>query len=642
MVGLIEVMVLVLLLATVGGRLLGVRLPLRHALLTGLPGLAAGILFAYLAYRRHPGHITPQVVGSGVVAAVVTTMLGMVLVQLLARPARPDLGPGGLPHPLRALRRMAQSTRRYGQLTAIGARYGLPGLASSGRADPARLGRRLRLALEEAGPIFVKLGQVLSTRTDLLPVPVTTELARLQDRVPAAPWPQVQALLAGELALDPAEVFKSIDPEPLASASLAQAHAAWRTDGTAVILKIQRPGIDEQVTADLGLIRRLARRAETQSELARAYHAGDLAEGFADALAAELDFRVEARNVAEIAAAAPAGAAVVIPAVHTDLSTRRLLVLEQLDGVSVRDAGPRLDALGADRPALARELLGYLLRQILVQGTFHADPHPGNVLVLRSGQLALIDFGSVGRLDIGQQAALRQLLAAIGQRDPAGLYDAVTELAVTRPGNEDALEQILAAFMASHLGPGMTPDAALMRDLLSLLGRSGMVFPPVIAGVFRALLVLDGTLRTLAPGFDISAESQALAGQLAGPQLTPASLRDLAAGELLTLLPMLRKLPRRADRISAALAEGRFTASLRLFSDSRDVSVITTLVDRAVLGLVGAALGVMSVILLLATGSPRIASGLTVLQLLGYVGLFLAVTLILRVVSEILSPYQRR
>ena len=209
-------------------------------------------MFAYLADRRHPGHITPQVVGAGVAAAIVTTMLAMVLVELLARPASPDLVPGGLPHPWRALRRMARSTRRYGQLTRITARYGLPGLASSGRADPAQLGRRLRLALEEAGPIFVKLGQVLSTRTDLLPVPVTTELARLQDHVPPAPWPQIQALLAEELAQDPFEVFKSVDPEPLASASLAQAHAAWRTDGTAVILKIQRPGVDEQVSPGPG------------------------------------------------------------------------------------------------------------------------------------------------------------------------------------------------------------------------------------------------------------------------------------------------------------------------------------------------------------------------------------------------------
>ena len=437
-------------------------------------------------------------------------------------------------------------------------------------------------------------------------------------------------------------MFKSVDPEPLASASLAQAHAAYRSDGTSVILKVQRPGIYEQVARDLDMIRRLTRRLESQADWARAYHVGDLARSFADNLAEELDFRIEARNIAEIAAAAPADTAVLIPAVHADLSSRRLLVLERFDGVSIRDAGPELDRLGADRPALAGELLDALLNQILLQGTFHADPHPGNVLVLRSGQLALIDFGSVGRLDIGQQAALRQLLAAIGQRDPAGLYDAVTELAVTRPGDDEALEQALAAFMTSHLGPGMTPDAALLRDMLTMFGRSGVAFAPAVGGVFRALLTLDGTLRALAPGFDIAAESLTLARRFAGQQLTPASLRDAATSELLTVLPMLRKLPRRADRITAALAQGRFTSNLRLFSDARDVSVITTLVNRAVLGLLGSALGLMSVILLLAPGSPRLGSGLTVLQLFGYVGLFLAVTLILRVVLEILSPYRRR
>ncbi len=183
-------------------------------------------MFGYLVYDRNRGHVSAQVVGAGVLAAVVATVLVMVLAELLARPARRDLVPGGLPHPWRALRRMAQSTRRYGQLTRIAARYGLAGVAGAGRTDPAQLGRRLRLALEEAGPIFVKLGQVLSTRTDQLPASVTTELGRLQDRVPAAPWPQIQALLAEELAQDPGEVFKSVDPEPLASASLAQAHAA--------------------------------------------------------------------------------------------------------------------------------------------------------------------------------------------------------------------------------------------------------------------------------------------------------------------------------------------------------------------------------------------------------------------------------
>ena len=635
-VGFVGFIFLILVLAAVGSRLLGVRLSLRRALLTGFPSLVAGFVLGYLVNRRHPGQVTPLVV----VASVVAMMLLTVLAELLARPGRRGRR-GGPPRPLRALRRITRSVRRYGQLARIAARHGLAGFFGGRRAEagaPGQLARRLRLALEQSGPIFVKLGQVLSTRTDLLPAPVTNELGRLQDRVSPAPWPQIQESLEQELGTSLGDVFDEVDREPLASASLAQAHAACRRGGHPVILKVQRPGIADLVERDLDMIRRLTRRLESRAEWARNYRVADLGRGFADALAEELDFRVEARNIAAVAAAAPAGATVLIPTVHADISSRRLLVLDRFDGVSIREAGPRLDELGADRQDLARELLACLLNQILVQGTFHADPHPGNVLVLRTGQLALIDFGSVGRLDIRQQAALRRLLTAVAQRDPAELYEAVTELAVTPVQDEEQLEQTLAAFMTQHLGHGMNADPALIRSLLAVLAQGGIAFPPVIGGVFRALITLDGTLRVLAPGFDTAAESQAVARQLAGEQLAPQSLRDAAAGELVTLLPMLRKLPRRADRISAALAAGRLTSNLRLFSDPRDVSVITALVNRAVLGLVGSALGVMSVLMLLGRGGPAVARGVTVLQLFGYIGLFLSVTLILRVVLEVINP----
>jgi len=638
-VGFVGFIVTIVLLALVGSRLLGVRLSLRRALLTGFPGLVAGFVGAYLVSRRHPGQITPLVV----IASVVATMLLTVLAELLARPGG-RAATGGPLRPWRALCWTMQSTRRYLQLARIAARHGLAGLLSGGPAvpsPPGQLARRLRQALEQAGPIFVKAGQVASTRTDLLPVPVTTELAKLQDHVPATPWPQIQAVVEEELGTSIGEVFDSIDPEPLASASLAQAHAARHRGGHPVILKVQRPGVGELVARDLEMIRRLTRRLESRAAWARAYHVADLGSGFADALTEELDFAVEARNIAAIAAAAPARATVLIPTVHVDLSSRRLLVMDRFDGPSVRDAGPLLDTLNADRHALARDLLAALLNQILIQGTFHADPHPGNVLVLRTGRLALIDFGSVGRLDIRQQAALRRLLVAVAQRDPAELYDAVSELATATGPDGEQLEQTLAAFMIGHLGSGMAPDAALIRDLLSVLGRAGVAFPPVIAGVFRALVTLDGTLRTLAPGFDIAAESQAIAWQLTGEQLAPQSLRDAATSELLTLLPMLRRLPRRADRISAALATGRFTTNVRLFSDPRDVTVITTLVNRAVLALIGAALGGMSVIMLLARISPRVARGITLLQLFGYIGLFLSITLLLRAVLGILRSDSR-
>src|SRR5581483_761778 len=314
------------------------------------------------------------------------------------------------------------------------------------RADTGSLGHRLRLAMEDAGPIFVKLGQVLSTRTDLLPEPVTSELAHLQDRVPPAPWPAVQGVLQEELGRDPVVVFGDVDPTPLASASLAQVYAATLTDGAAVVLKVQRPGISEPVFRDLEMVRRLTRRMEEQAQWARSYHLADLGSGFADGLTEELDFRVEARNLMTIAAAAPAGAPVRLPTVYTDLSSRRLLVLERLDGVGVRDAGGEMDRLGADREALARGFLGYMLRQILVQGTFHADPHPGNVLFLRSGELGLVDFGAVGRIDVRQQAALQRLLVALALRDPHEFYEAVSELAVNDIRDEDSLEETVAPF----------------------------------------------------------------------------------------------------------------------------------------------------------------------------------------------------
>lgn len=626
---------LMLVLAVVPSRLLGVRFSLGRAVLTGWAGLAAGFGVGYLVTRRQPG-ITPLVVVSAAVATMVLTVVAALLSRSGGRPRA-----GGPLRPWLALAWTVRSTRRYLQLARIAARHALAGLFG-GRSDPGTPGqvaRRIRLMLEQAGPIFVKLGQAASTRTELLPAPVTSELAQLQDRVSPAPWPQIQAVVERELGTGIGEVFDSVDPEPVATASLAQAHAARRRGGQPVILKVQRPGVGEQVTRDLEMIRRLTRRLESRAEWARDYHVAELGSGFADAVNEELDFGAEARNIAAIAAA-PTSATIRIPAVHTDISSRRLLVLERFDGPSIRDAGPLLDELGADRKALARELLGYLLKQILITGIFHADPHPGNVLVLPSGQLGLIDFGSVGRLDITQQDALRRLLVAVAQRDPTELYEAVTDLAVTTGPGPEQLEQMLGAFMTGHLGPGMTPDVGLICDLLSMLGRAGVAFPPVIVSVGRTLVILDGTLRTLAPGFDITGESQAFARQLAGEQLAPASLRDAATAELLTLLPVLRRLPRRADQISAALAGGRFTTNLRLFSDRHDVQVVATLVNRAVLALIGAALGGMSVIMLLAHGSPAVARGISLLQLFGYVGLFLSVTLLLRVVLEVLRLRQ--
>jgi ubiquinone biosynthesis protein len=303
-----------------------------------------------------------------------------------------------------------------------------------------------------------------------------------------------------------------------------------------------------------------------------------------------------------------------------------------------------LAATAADRHGLARGLLAAILRQVMAEGTFHADPHPGNVLVLPDGQLALIDFGSVGRLDPLQQAALRRLLLAVARRNPAEMHDALLDLAQpARPaaaGNE-ALEPALAQFLARHLGPGMIPDAAMFTTLFRLVADFGLVFPPVIAAVFRAMITLEGTLARLAPGFQIIEETQTIAASWLGQALAPASLRDAAADQALGLLPVLRRLPRRLDRITTSLERGTLTTSVRLLADHRDRHFIASMAGRAVLAFLGAAFGIISVMLIGVRGGPLLTpaaagtGGTSLLHAFGYAGLFFSLVLTLRVIIAI-------
>jgi len=639
-------LVIAVILARVGGRLLGIGLGWRRAILAGFPGLVLGWIAAWsISGQRHG----PQTLSWPVLfGALVATMLIAVLLDLLARPGRlagleSRLHASPLPHPIRSLRQHAARTRRYLQVTRIAARHGLScylGRRGPGTDEPRPLARNLRVALDEAGGMFIKLGQVLSTRADLLPADVIAELSRLQDHVTPADLASIEALLTAELGAPPHAVFASFDPAPVAAASIGQAHRAQLITGERVIVKVQRPDVRALVERDLDILLRMARALEARAAWARDCAVLEMTRGFAAALREELDFRIEARNIAAVASTSR----VRVPAVYQQWSTSRVLVMEYLDGVAVAHAEPVLAASGADRPGLARGLLTAILGQVVLEGTFHADPHPGNVLVLRDGQLALIDFGSVGRLDPLQQAALRRLLLAVARRHPAELHDALLDLAqAARPAaaGEDLLEPALAQFIAQHLGPAMVPDAAMFTALFRLVADSGLVFPPVIAAVFRAMITLEGTLARLAPGFQIIEETRTIAASWLGQVLGPASLRDAATDEALGLLPVLRKLPRRLDRITTALERGTLTTSVRLLADHRDRHFIATMVGRAVLAFLGAAFGIISVMLIGVHGGPLLApaaagtGGTSLFHAFGYVGLFFSLVLILRVIITI-------
>jgi ubiquinone biosynthesis protein len=294
---------------------------------------------------------------------------------------------------IRGVRSAVARTRRYWQISRIAVRHGLgPYLRGRRRGEDAAGGRAalalsLRRALEEGGVTFTKLGQLLSTRRDLLPEEFISELSRLQDRAELAPWEQVEEVIAQSFGAPVGQVFAELQQEPAAAASIAQVHKArLRRDGgvdAEVAVKVQRPGIPATVEQDLDILQRLAVRLERRARWARAVGAVGVARGFAAAMREELDFRVEARNTAAVAAnwaaqqrVVKGSVSVTLPAVHEQLCSEHALVIEWLDGLSLRAAGPLIDDRGLDRAALSRALLRSMVYQITEGGVFHADPHP--------------------------------------------------------------------------------------------------------------------------------------------------------------------------------------------------------------------------------------------------------------------------
>ncbi len=639
--------VLVAGLAWASRQLLGLPVGTLRALIAGLLGFAVAYLLGGSLQADQPGHAV----------AFFTVLLGVpLIVAMIFIVAAEALVPSGTgPGPvevIRGVRSAVARSRRYWQISRIAVRHGLgPYLRGRRRGEDAAGGRAalalsLRRALEEGGVTFTKLGQLLSTRRDLLPEEFVAELTRLQDRAEPAPWEQVQEVIAQSLGVPTGQVFAELREEPAAAASIAQVHKArLRCDGgvdAEVAVKVQRPGIRATVEQDLDILQRLAVRLERRARWARAVGAVAVAHGFAAAMREELDFRVEARNTAAVAAnwagqqRAVKGLSVTLPAVHEQWCTEHLLVIEWLDGVSLRAAGPLIDDRGLDRAALSRALLRSMVYQITEGGVFHADPHPGNVLLLTDGRLAMLDFGSVGRLDVRQRLALQDLLLALGRADPAAFRDALLEL-VTRAEEIDEmlLERAIGQFMARHLTGGTAATPEMFTDLFRLASRFELAIPPEIATVLRALGTLEGTLSLLTPGVDIAAEAQAYAADQVAGQVSPKAVQKTVTDELAALLPVIRRLPRRFDRVTGALEQGRLGLNVRLLADERDRRVVTGLTHQFLLTLLGAASGIVAALLLGAPGGPKVAPTVSLYQVIGYNLLIVAAILVLRVLFTI-------
>jgi ubiquinone biosynthesis protein len=627
-------------------RLLGVEVGRVRRALSGLAGIGVGAVMSnavtggawgiwnFIAY---------------VIFAVLGTLAAVALLDFLVRPAtlghlQQSFGP--VPHPVRAARRRVARGRRYAAIISAFRRHGLlstlsrrnGGTTSEHRhARERRLGTQLSLALQEASGVFVKLGQVLSTRPDVLGEHAAEQLSVLQDRVAPADQAAVERLLRAELGRPVDEVFERFDTVPLAAASIGQVHRARLRSGPEVVVKVQRPGVEELVERDLDIILALARRLDATAGRERRVGAADLAQGFAENLRQELDYTIEARNTRIMRELIERRARLRVPQVFGQLSTRRVLVLEFIDGTPLRDAGALLANLDIQRVDLARCLLETFLAQVLEAGMVNADPHPGNVLLLADGTLAQIDFGSVVRLHATQRLALVRLLMAVDRQDPELLRDALLELTTPGPGRDlDTLDRALAGFLTQRLGPGTRPGAEMFNDLLALASRFGLAFDPQLAGVFRALITLEGTLRVLDPEFAIIEEARPLAEKAGQRAFGPGAFSQAAGEDLLKVAPLLRRMPGRLDRITWAMERNEWGYNIRLLAHEDDRRLAQRFFGRAILAFLSAAIGLVSALLIGVSNGISVATGVPLAQALGYLGLVIATVLGMRVLIAII------
>ncbi len=501
-----------------------------------------------------------------------------------------------------------QRPNRYRQIAEALARHGLGYLLGSlglerfvpfhrgllghpSRDEPYTRPEHVRLALGDLGATFIKLGQVLSTRADLVPPDYQAELAKLQDAAPSVPAEAIREALVAELGRPIEAVFAAFDPTPLAAASIGQAHAATLPDGTEVVVKVRRPGVVEQVEADLEILGNLAAAASRQWALAEQYDVVGLAQEFAQTLRAELDYLREGRNAERIAASFAADPGVHIPRVFWEATTSRVLTLERLRGIKIDDVAA-LDAAGVDRPALAERAGRILLTMIFDHGFFHADPHPGNFFIEPKGRVGLIDFGMVGTVDERTQEQLAAVLIAVTRGDAGQLADTLVDLGFSRGRVERArLARDLGYLMARYADRplGEVPLGPLLDEALAIIRAHRLQLPSSLAVLLKTVVMSEGLGARLDPTFRLTTVLAPYAETLVMRQYSPLRWAKRLGQASLDAARLGAELPQQLRRLASQIEQGQLEVAVRPSSFEPAVRRFERLANRIVLGILAAA-----------------------------------------------------
>lgn len=449
----------------------------------------------------------------------------------------------------------------------------------------------LRLALEELGPTFVKLGQLLSTRPDLLPPAYLTELAKLQDALLPVPAEVIVQLVTQELGGSPDQVFESFDLVPLASASIGQAHAATLHDGTEVVVKVRRPGAVERIDEDLEILQNFAAQANRRWKEAKDYDLPGLAEEFARTLRAELDYLAEGRNAEHFAENFADNPGVHIPQVHWETTTTRILTLERVRGLKVSDLAA-LEEAGIDRPALAAHATEVAAQMIFVDGFFHADPHPGNLFIESDGRIGLIDFGMVGAVDAELRERLGILLVALARKDAHRIASALSRLATAQGQvNLTLLAADMMPVIAMYDGKSLrdVPVGKLIREVLAVMRRRHLQLPREVSLLIKMVVMTEGMGVSLDPDFQLGQVIGPYAQRLVANRYAPAQVAHHLAEAGVDVMELVTQLPLQLRRLQAMLDAGGPEVHITSAELEPLMGRVETMVKRITFGLVAAA-----------------------------------------------------
>lgn len=475
---------------------------------------------------------------------------------------------------LGAIRVAARDRARLADVIATTSRFGVDVLLARFGLDPARrdpdalpfdLPARTRQAMEALGPVWVKLGQILATRGDLLPPDWIAELERLHSAAPRLPFDELRDQVEVALGEPPESAFARFDTEPLAAASIAQVHRAALKDGTEVVLKIRRPGIRAVMEADLRLLTQLAAMVEATNAEARRYGAVRMIRELGRDILSELDFTNEGRNADRLREDFARDRRVVVPAIHWTHTSETLLVMDYVAGVPPR-SGAVLHEAGIDPSAIASAGADIVLEMTLINGRFHGDPHPGNLLCLPGNRIAMLDFGLIGHISPRRREEVIAFTQSIANSDPALLAETLNNWSQTDDIASERFQAVADRLVARH-GGGTLRLAAILGDIFPALREERIVLQPDMLLLFKALITIDGVLSGIEPDFDLSAALRRASARIVEARLSPERWTKRAAALALELdrlgddLPRLirattRKLESEPPALSTAGIEG--------------------------------------------------------------------------------------